>query len=141
MTDATAPGLDRSLTVTEAALIDAQRGQQAMARRRQQMSGGDPAVPLTESDRQRSDPWDAATLDALTRPVRLEIAFTDPIKVRAQIDAITECLREARQATYDHDGGIARQLLRLHSIVKQGANVLVYLNGKAPSGKRKPGAR
>ena len=134
-------GLERPLTTTEAALIDAERGMKAMADRRRQFGMDDPAVPKTESDKARTDPWDAETIDALTRPVRIEIAFADPIKVREQIDALVACLAEARMETYRHESGLARQLLRLHSIVKEGANVLTYMNGKAPSGKRRPGSR
>lgn len=142
MSDTTVPELGRTLTVTEAALIDAQRGREAMAQRHRQMNGGrDPAVPLIDADTgPHAAPWDAATQDALTRPVRLEIAFPDPLKVREQIDILLDVLQEARVATYDHSPGIARQMLRIHSIIKNGAIVLTYTNGKAPSGKRKKGA-
>lgn len=112
-----------------------------MAKRRAQMGGGDPAVPLTESDKRRDDPWGPAMLAELTRPVRIEIDFRDPIHVRDQVDALLSALAEVRLATFDHEPGIARQLLRLHNMVKTVATVLVYMNGKAPSGKRKAKVR
>ena len=122
------------LTVTEAAIIDLQRGKEAMARRAKQI--GDPAVPSIPADH-TGFPWPAATVDALSRPVRLEITFDDPLKTREQIEALMACLTEALVVTQDHGRGISRQRMDLRNIVKTGAEVLVMMNGKMPTGRKR----
>ncbi len=124
---------DFALTPIEATLVDFQRGQEAMARRRKQM--GDPAVPTLPEDRQ-GHPWPPEYVDALTRPVRLEISFTDPLHTRQQIEAAMAGLTEALVVTQDHKRGIIRQRMDLRNIMKTTADVLVLMNGKAPTGKK-----
>ncbi len=80
-------------------------------------------------------------VDALTRPVRLELSFDDPIATRRQIEALQAALVEALVVTQDHGRGINRQRMDLRNIIKSAAEVLVYMNGKTPTGKKKPGAR
>jgi hypothetical protein len=131
----------RPLTTTEAALIDLQRQEQAIAERRRLLTN-DPAIPSIPADHSGQGPWDAETLAELTRPVRIEINFDGgPLKVREQIDALAAVLADLRAETYKHDRGIARQMLQLRHIAKAGADTLVYMNGKTPSGKRRRAAR
>jgi hypothetical protein len=73
---------------------------------------------------------------ALTAPVRLEITFSDPIHTRAQIEALQAALVEALVVTQDHGRGINRQRMDLRHIIKTAAEVLVYMNGKTPTGKK-----
>lgn len=123
------------LTPIEDALNDFQRGQQAMARRRKQF--GDPAVPRLPEDGPAPAPIYAQYLDDLLTPVRLEISFKDPLQTREQIQALMACLTEALVVTQDHQRGIERQRRDLHAIIKHGASILVYLNGKTPTGKKR----
>lgn len=125
---------DTSLTVTEAALIDLEKGKAAMARRAKQV--GDPAVLGIPADRQ-AFPWSAEMVDALSQPVRLEITFKDPIATRQQIEALMAALTEALVVTQDHGRGISRQRMDLRNIIKSAAEVLVYMNGKTPTGRKK----
>ena len=77
------------------------------------------------------------TLDAMTRPVRLEIDFRDPIHVRRQLDALASFIVEAQQVTQQHDIGINRQRVRLRGIIKDAADHLTMMNGKTPAGRRR----
>jgi hypothetical protein len=79
--------------------------------------------------------------EAMTRPVRVEISFEDPIATRRQIEALQAALVEALVVTQEHGRGINRQRMDLRNIIKSAAEVLVYMNGKTPTGKKKPGAR
>lgn len=122
------------LTPIEDALNDFQKGQQAMARRRQQF--GDPAVPRLPEDGAAPHPNYAKYLEDLLRPVRIEISFSDPISTREQLEALMGFCTEALVVTQDHGRGIERQRRDLHAIIKHGASVLVFMNGKTPTGKK-----
>lgn len=126
-----------SLTVTEQAIIDFQRQREAMAARAKNF---DPAAGGLYA-RGADTLLTADYVDALTRPVRLEISFDDPIATRRQIEALQSALVEALVVTQDHARGINRQRMDLRNIIKSAAEVLVYMNGKTPTGKKKPGAR
>lgn len=127
-----------SLTVTEQAIIDLQRQREAHMARAKNF---DP-VAAGEHARQAKDlGFDPETIDALTRPVRLEVTFDDPIKTRQQLDMLAGAIEEAKALTYQHDLGIMRQRLRLREVMKTAADTLTYLNGKTPAGRKKPGAR
>ena len=124
------------LTVTERAIIDFEKQKEAVMARAKNF---DPAKQSFEPGDLRMPP---DYIDALTRPVRLEISFDDPIKTRDQIHALQAALVEALVVTQDHARGINRQRMdHLRSIIKGAAEVLVYMNGKTPTGKKKPGAR
>ena len=81
------------------------------------------------------------TVDNLTRPVRIELSFDDPIATRQQIETLQAALVEALVLTQQHDLGIIRQRLRLRETIKTAADMLVYMRGKVPAGRKKPGAR
>lgn len=120
------------MTVTEAAIVDLQRQREAMAARARNFDpknisvqqGGDSILPPD-------------TVDALTAPVRLEITFKDPIHTRQQIEALQAALAEALVVTQDHGRGINRQRMDLRNILKGAAEVLVYMNGRTPTNRRK----
>ena len=124
-----------NLTVTEQAIIDFQKQKEAAMARAKNF---DPAKQSFEPGDLRMP---ADYVDALTRPVRLEISFDDPIRTREQIQALQAALVEALVVTQDHGRGINRQRMDLRSIIKGAAEVLVYMNGKTPTGKKKPGTR
>jgi hypothetical protein len=124
---------DLALTPIEEALVDFQKGQADMARRRKQM--GDPAVLKIPEDA-AGYPWPPQYVDALTRPVRLEISFSDPLHARQQLEAAMAGIIEALVVTQDHKRGIVRQRMDLRNIIKTTADVLVLMNGKAPTGKK-----
>lgn len=121
-----------SMTVTEAAIVDLQRQREAIEMRARNLDtknisvqrGGDSILP-------------ADTVDALTAPVRLELTFKDPIHTRQQIEALQAALVEALVVTQDHARGINRQRMDLRHIIKGAAEVLVYMNGKTPTNRRK----
>lgn len=118
------------LTVTEAALIDLQKGKEALARRARNF---DPtAEPHEPGDVRLS----AEAVDAICAPVRLELTFSDPIHTRRQIEALQAALVEALVVTQDHHRGINRQRMDLRHVIKSAAEVLVYMNGKTPTGKK-----
>lgn len=124
------------LTTTEAAIIDLQKQKEAFLKRAQNF---DPkAIANVEpGDRGLTPDY----IEAMTRPVRVEISFEDPIATRRQIEALQAALVEALVVTQEHGRGINRQRLDLRNIVKNAAEVLLYMRGKAPSGKKKPGEK
>lgn len=125
-----------SHTVTEAAIIDLQRQREAIEMRAKNFDPkiaapqGDPDMRLT-----------AETIDNLTRPVRIVLTFDDPLKTRQQIEALQAALVEALVLTQQHELGINRQRLRLREVAKTAADTLVYISGRAPTGRKKLGAR
>lgn len=122
-----------SLTVTEAAIIDLQKGKEAMARRAKNfdpIAGGERAAARADST------LTADAVEALTAPVRLEITFKDPIHTRGQIEALQSALVEALVVTQDHGRGINRQRMDLRHILKTAAEMLVYMNGRTPTGRK-----
>jgi len=121
-----------SLTVTEAALIDLQRQREAhMAR----------AKNFDPTKVSRYEPGDVRLtpdyVDALTRPVRLEVDFRDPIHTRQQIEVLMAALVEAQVVTQQHELGINRQRIRLRGILKEASDTLTMVNGKTPAGRRR----
>jgi hypothetical protein len=124
-----------TLTVTEAALIDLQKGKEALARRARNYN---PTATTGEPGDVRLS---AEAVDAICAPVRLEITFADPIHTRRQIEALQAALVEALVVTQDHHRGINRQRMDLRHIVKSAAEVLVYMNGRTPTGKKPIKAR
>ena len=124
-----------SLTTTEAAIIDLQRQREAFDMRARNFN---PKATTAE----RGDLMlTADAIDNLTRPVRIEISFSDPIHTRQQIEALQAALVEALVLTGQHELGIMRQRLRLREVIKTAADTLVYLNGKVPTGRKRPGSR
>lgn len=125
-----------SLTVTESAIIDLRRQREAMEMRAKNF---DPKLVATREAGDMS--LTPETVDNLTRPVRIELSFDDPIATRQQIETLQAALVEALVLTQQHDLGIVRQRLRLRETIKTAADMLVYMRGKVPAGRKKPGAR
>lgn len=121
-----------TMTVAEQAIIDFQRQREAheMRAKNFQPGGGPPReagdIKLT-----------ADYVEALTRPVRLEIDFRDPIHTRQQIEVLMAALIEAQVITAQHELGINRQRIRLRGVVKEAADTLTMLNGRTPAGRRR----
>ena len=124
-----------SLTVTEAAIIDLQRQREALDMRAKNF---DPKVRSIESGDLNLS---AETVDNLTRPVRIVLTFDDPIKTRQQVHALQAALVELEVLTQQHELGINRQRMRMRECAKTAADTLVYLSGRTPTNKKKPGER
>ncbi len=122
-----------SLTVTEAAIIDLQKGKEAMARR---AANFDPKAAGDNARGSIDTSLTADAVEALTAPVRIEVTFRDPIHTRQQIEALQAALVEALVVTQDHGRGINRQRMDLRHILKTAAEVLVYMNGRTPTGRK-----
>lgn len=118
-----------SLTVTEQAIIDLQRQREAHMARAKSFQN----PPYEQGDVRLTPDY----VDALTRPVRLEIDFRDPIHVRQQIDVLMAALVEAQVLTQQHELGINRQRIRLRGILKEAADTLTMINGRTPAGRRR----
>lgn len=123
-----------TLTVTERAVIDLERQREAMAKRAKNFDAE--AAGRSAAGRMDS-PLPEDYVDALAAPVRIEITFRDPIHTRRQIEALQAKLVEALVVTQDHGRGINRQRMDLRNIVKEAADILTYLNGKTPTGKKR----
>ena len=120
------------MTPTEAAIVDFERQKEAHMARAKNF---DPTAYGREVE-----PGDAILspeqVDALTPPVRIVLTFGDPIQTRRQIEALQPALVEALVVTQDHSRGINHQRMSLRHIIKTAADVLVYMNGKTPTGKK-----
>ena len=120
-----------NMTVTEAAIVDYERQKEAHMARAKNF---DPVAV----DR---DPGDTSlsteAVDALCSPVRLEISFEDPLRTRRQIEVVQAALVEALVVTQDHARGINRQRMDLRSVIKTTSEVLVYMSGRTPTGRKK----
>lgn len=123
-----------SLTTTEAAIIDLERQREAHMARARKMADH-------REERPAREPGDISLtpdyVDALTRPVRIEIDFRDPIHVRQQIETLMAALVEAQVLTQQHELGINRQRIRLRGVLKEAADTLTMINGKTPAGRRR----
>ena len=118
------------MTVTEQAIVDFQRQKEAIMARAKNF---DPTTTTREPGDVRLS---AEAVDAICAPVRLEITFSNPIHTRRQIEALQAALVEALVVTQDHPRGINRQRMDLRHVIKSAAEVLVYMNGKTPTGKK-----
>ena len=118
------------MTVTEQAIVDFQRQKEAIMARAKNF---DPTTTTREPCDVRLS---AEAVDAICAPVRLEITFSDPIHTRRQIEALQAALVEALVVTQDHPRGINRQRMDLRHVIKSAAEMLVYMNGKTPTGKK-----
>ncbi len=121
-----------ALTVTERAIIDLQRQREAHMARAKNLNHA--AGSKYEAGDLRLTP---DYVDALTRPVRIEIDFRDPIHVRQQLEVLAAAIVEAQVVTQQHETGINRQRIRLRGILKDAADYLTMLNGKTPAGRRR----
>lgn len=119
------------LTVTEEAIIDLQRQREAHLARAKKIS--DQPAPREAGDMLLTP----NLIDALTRPVRIEFDFRDPIHVRTQIEVLMSALVEAQVLTQQHELGINRQRIRLRSVLKGASDTLTMINGKTPAGRRR----
>jgi hypothetical protein len=125
-----------TLTVTERAIIDLERQREAHMARAKNI----------EIDAQPR--WEAGDLkltpdyvEALSRPVRIEMVFDDPMKVREQIEVLMGYLSDAKVVTQQHEIGINRQRLRLRGVIKEAADALTIINGRTPAGRRRKAAQ
>lgn len=120
-----------TLTVTEQAIIDLQKQREAHMARAKNF---DPSAVRGEAGDLRLTP---DYVEALTRPVRIEMVFDDPMKVREQVEVLMGYLSDAKVITQQHDIGINRQRLRLRGVIKEAADALTIINGRTPAGRRR----
>lgn len=120
-------------SVTEAAIIDLEKGKEAMARRARNFDG----EAAGGRARGRDTILTPEHVDALCEPVRLTVSFSDPLHTRAQLETLSAAIVEAMVVTQDHGRGINRQRMDLRHIMKSAAEALVYMNGKTPTGRKK----
>ena len=91
MTDRALP----SLTVIESALIDLQQQREAIMARKATFAGSKAETPREPGDTILHPDY----VNELCRPVRIEVTFNDPIKVREQIAVLQRALVEAEVVT------------------------------------------
>lgn len=122
-----------NLTVTEAAIIDLQRQKEASMARAKNF---DPTAQTREPNDINLTP---GAVDALSRPVRIEIDFSDPIRVRSQLAILAGAIVDAQVITQQHEIGINRQRMRLRGVIKEAADAIAMFNGKTPAGRQRRG--
>ncbi|MBN9089167.1 MAG: hypothetical protein J0J01_19855 [Reyranella sp.] len=126
------PTLDSALAanVTVAALTDLERQRIAHAERAALLRR-DPAAEHPDRPSMRSP----ETVEMETRPVRFEITFGDPLRVREQADMLIATLNEIKVKTQEHHLGAIRQRMACRQIADVGRRLLTRYNGKLPSGE------
>lgn len=124
-------------TVTEAAIIDLERQREAFMARAKNFDPVLAGVNAREIVESGETSLSAEMVEALCRPVRIEITFEDPIKTRKQIEHLMAELTSALVVTQDHGRGISRQRMDLRHIIKTAAEHLVYMSGRTPTGRKK----
>jgi hypothetical protein len=72
-----------------------------------------------------------------TRTVRLDITFTDVVKIRDQIEMILEAARIIMEKTRQHDIGSIRQRMDARREAASLGRALARFNGKTPYGDSK----
>ena len=117
-----------TLTVTEIALIDLQRQQEAIELRRRQLSPGYEPGDL------RIPP---ESIDALCLPVRIEVDFDDPVRTRQQLEILIGGCSDAVALSQEHRMGINRQRLLMRERMKSTADMVAVQRGKTPAGRRR----
>jgi hypothetical protein len=75
-----------------------------------------------------------------TRTVRLDISFTDVIKIRDQIEMVMDACRIIMEKTRQHDIGSVRQRIDARREAASLGRALTRFNGKTPYGdsRKKP---
>lgn len=122
-----------SMTVTEAAIAYLEKQRQAHNMRSKQIAAEFASAQFEDGDLRIP----ADVFEALIRPVRIEVDFRDPIHTRQQLEVLQAAISEALPLTRQHEKGINRQRLQLHTVIKTAADTLTMINGKTPAGKRR----
>jgi hypothetical protein len=108
--------------------------------------GGLPSQEDLDSSPHKGDEADRFSLytkeqaEQETRSVRLDITFTDPIKIRDQFEMILAAARIIMEKTRQHDIGSIRQRVDARREAASLGRALTRFNGKTPYGdsKKKP---
>jgi hypothetical protein len=125
------------LTVTERAIIDLERQREAHMARAKNYNPATNGLGAEAGDLKLTPDY----VEALSRPVRIEMVFDDPMKVREQIEVLMGYLSDAKVVTQQHEIGINRQRLRLRGVIKEAADALTIINGRTPAGRRRKAAQ
>lgn len=119
--------MTRTLTVTEAAIIDAE----------QQKAAYDVKAKAFDPTRQAYERGDfkapADLMDVLCQALRIELTFDHPVDTRQQLEVLASAIVEAQVVTQQHELGINRQRMRLRHIMQTAAETLCFMQGKTPS--------
>lgn len=96
--------------------------------------------PHKGDDADRFTLYTAEQVEQEARTVRLDIAFTDPIKIRDQFEMILAAARIIMEKTRQHDIGSIRQRIDARREAASLGRALARFNGKTPYGdsKKKP---
>ncbi len=121
------------LTVTEQAIIDFEKQREAHLTRPRNFAPEAYTREVELGDRGLTPDMIAA----FTLPVRIVFDFRDPVHVRRQIETLQAKLVEALVVTQEHKRGINRQRIDLRNIIKEAADMLVIMNGKTPTGRKR----
>lgn len=91
--------------------------------------------PHSGEDADRFSLYTPQQIDSETRAVRLDITFSDPIKIRDQAEMIMACMRQIIQTTRKHDIGSIRQRIEARQEAASVGRALSRFNGKTPYGE------
>ncbi len=91
--------------------------------------------PHTGEEADRFSLYTPEQIEQETRSVRLDITFTDVIKIRDQAEMIMACMREIIARTRKHDIGSVRQRIEARQEAASAGRALSRFNGKTPYGE------
>lgn len=76
-------------------------------------------------------------VEALTKNAKIEMTFSEPIKIRDQAEMIAACMRAVIDLTKGHGIGSIRQRIETRREIASLVERLSIFNGKTPYGYRK----
>lgn len=100
----------------------------------------DDMASQTPEQREKFPLFTPHQIEQESRSVRLDITFTDPIKIRDQFEMILAAARIIMEKTRQHDIGSVRQRIDCRREAASLGRALTRFNGKTPYGdsKKKP---
>lgn len=81
--------------------------------------------------------YTAEQVEALTKNAKIEMTFTEPIKIRDQAEMIAACMRVVIDLTKEHKVGSVRQRIETRREIASLVERLAIFNGRTPYGYRK----
>lgn len=120
------------LDVLTASLADAMGAKakfDAMSKRKQTTE--DPGGYVQHADPFRADYVPSETVRRLrTKPLRMDVDFTDPIHTRQQLQILAAGLVKAIAISQDHERGVYNQLADMRYVLRQATMEIQHLRGK-----------
>ena len=85
-----------------------------------------------EGPRDPSEPMHPAVAESLTRSLRIDLTFKDPIQARQQCEVLSAALIRALYISQDHKRGAWRQRRDMRDVLREACVEIQIMQGKRP---------